>query len=700
MSVLNRANSNEWTGGGFLAENPEAFGLISYAVLCATEELLIATDGYAPRDGMQPPTFTVGGAGVSGLYDGLYEGLLERTEINDGILRMCFGESEGRQTHPIARYCSALVQALAYQTLSEARIYDVDAFADRLSGRLSEGLGDLRDTMRALVGPRPGSEPFFSVSFSACRLETVGEGMYDLDIFSAGDFSLFLLDRHGMSPLWTKLSELLSEDSDCPLERHHLRLVHSEPFALILLSRSACEPVLSDRRGMAEHPGLLWRHRMRLEAQVVRFFAESPRLSDAAERATRFFEGRHMEGDSASGGFLIAGGSYDSFRSQCQERARRLEDIIALFPMGYDPDHAAEETPREEAERAFVINAFDTRPRLLEKTKEALSQRVKALLKAGGDSDADGDEERDEDLLTYDRVWRVFSVYDNENSDDRKSIKEHDRLIRDLLAEHWLSLRPLLCDSPVPPSQATSYEVALDLKRRISRLTAYRRKQMKQLEKRLSDSLESLRFQEDDWIYGRGGDDSVAAWLRGIGENLARASDDVGLEWQASSECLRGLQSAYTLEREKIFEGDAVSERGTWAQTYQSILAGELPPEQWRAYADAIAEELPTFRELWQMVMTLSFRNRQLYRRIGGRAAERRTLQTVSETEHWQVSCMLGALREDKRWEDCAGIADQGFRNEYKALMRRLQEERELILRQRDAFEIYLDMYQAYESAK
>jgi len=212
---------------------------------------------------MQPPTFTVGGAGVSGLYDGLYEGLLERTEINAGILRMCFGESEGRQTHPIARYCSALVQALAYQTLSEARIYDVDAFADRLSGRLSEGLGDLRDTMRALVGPRPGSEPFFSVSFSACRLETVGEGMYDLDIFSAGDFSLFLLDRHGMSPLWTKLSELLSEDSDCPLERHHLRLVHSEPFALILLSRSACEPVLSDRRGMAEHPGLLWRHRCR-----------------------------------------------------------------------------------------------------------------------------------------------------------------------------------------------------------------------------------------------------------------------------------------------------------------------------------------------------------------------------------------------------------------------------------------------------
>lgn len=689
-----------FTGGGFLAENPEAFGLISDATPVATDRIMVAANGYTADDGMQPPTFTVGGAGIEGLYEGLYRTLLSRTYASESILRLIFGESEGRQTHPVARYCAALTEALAFRLLTEdGKDLPLEECVSLLSERLPRGLDGLRDVIRTVMGPRPGGERFFAVSFFACRVNTSGDGEYDLDVFSAGDFSLLLLDERGMSPLWTRETELLSGDETSRVEGYRLHLSHSTPFALILLSRSAREPTLVEQKGLSERPGLIWRHRMRLEDQLARLLGAGIDLSDAAERMKRYFEGRSMDGDSASGGVMILGGPYETVRAMCLERSRYLENLLALFPAGYDPAEGSRETLEGMTTRTYISNAFSTRPGLRERTSEALSKYTRGILQRGADTEASEADDEAIRHLRYRDVAEIFATFDGENTDDRTAIKANSRLLRGLLSEHWVTLRSLLCPrSPASAAGLASLDACVRLKRQITSLTAYRRRLLEGLRDVLSDELDNLCFQKEDWIRGKGGDDSAAAWFGRVGDDLPRRVDEVRRDWDRVSVYLRSLQTAYTQERDKLFASDTDQQNGAWYDEYQKILTGDLPKEKWLAYVQTVSERAPAFGELIRMIMALSDRNGVLIGQIDSRAAERRTLQAISENEMWQVECMLGALSDDPVWgEDCLKAIDSGFRSEYKAFARRLQEEKDLAARRKEAYERYRAVYEAFE---
>lgn len=693
------------TCGGFLSENVEALGLPSDAYPIAVGRLMLAVSGYSPEDGMHPPTFTVTDPGVEGLYHGLYGSLLTSSALNDDVLRLTFKHSEGQQTYPLARYSAALTELLAYEILcletdEEGHPLTYQDHARMLSERLPEGIEQLRDVIRELTGPRPNSEKFFSVSLGACRVTPKNSGVYDLDIYTAGDFSLYLLDKEGMSPLWTRKSELLSGNDQSRVNVCRRTVTHEGPFALLLLSNSACEPSRADERGMVDNPGLLWRHRMRKEDLFVRLLAGSTDLSDVVTRANGQLVSRCPGWDSVTGAIMVCGGSFREFKALLPARLNRLEDLLALFSDGYDPDEIPEQSSAETVERDFITNAFHTRPGILERVMDVLSKRTEELLDNLSDESVPPMGPTGTLRLTAAQVRRIYEPFDGENAEDRKHIAANERLLHDLLSEHWIPLRPVLCrDTEETPSGASAYDVCLRLSRRVSALTARRRILLEKLRHEMNDALDVLAFQEEDWILGKGGEDSPRGWMRQISRDVPLLAEEVEAEWTRLSELVKSMRSAYFSERERLFALDTAEGQGRWHHTYRMILEGSLPEAQWQVLYQTVKEATPTLTELWIMVKALSGRNRVLHRQIEDRAAERRTVRVISRDEDWQIACMLGALCEDEAWgEACLSMIGQGFRNEYRAVVRRWQEENELIVRRREAFEAYLAMYEAYEA--
>lgn len=702
-----RSLSHSSVCGSFLSENAETFGLISDAHPVAAPNLMIAANGHAADDGMHPPTFSVSGKGVDGLYDGLYSGIIHRSAENESILRLTFGESEGRQNHPIARYCAALTVALASQTLLAMEGGSGAACARVLSDVLPDGIDVLRDVMRTAVGPRPGSEHFFSVSFCACRVNAAEQGIYDLDVFHAGDFSLYILDEQGMAPLYVCDSDELEPFETGGVSLEHIRLEHPEPFALFLLSGSVCNLSVKDFRTVQDRPGMIWRYRMRLEDQILRLVTAAGKEDELSERFERFFAGRAVGRDSASGAWMLLGGTYDAFRTVCRTRLHRLEQLISLLPKGYDALSPTEQNPLFEAERAFVLSAFRTRPGLAERIMDAVSKRAALLLKEGGDLPCETPDLAEREAyptLTYDEVRRVFLSFDAKNRSDRRQIEKNSKVICDLLSEHWTTLRPIFCRPPMADEVTREMReksdsaavTCLALKRRIAYLVGKRRQMLSDIRAGMQDSLDVLSRQSNDWISGVGGDGSAYEWFREAGDRIPTMVSAAREEYRQTTDRLRGLQAAYTQERALSFALDT-AEGGVWHTCCRQILEGELPADIWRVYANDVAEQASGYVDFLQVIRTVSERNLALREQIESRGAERRTLMTLSGDEDWQVACMLGALREDLAWgEQVGNLVDNGFRNEYKALCRRWMEEKELLIRQREAFESYRDTYTAY----
>lgn len=686
----------------FLAENPEAYGMISDAHPIASAQLLLAVNGYMADDGMYPPTFTVNEKGVEGLYRGLYETLISRSEINDRLLRRTFGESEGRQIHPIARFSAALTEILAYDYLTgEGEALSATENAEQLSRRLPQGIDALRDVMRGIVGPRSGSERFFSVSLGGCRVHELSKETYALDVYAAGNFHLYLLDGEGLCPLWTKETDILSGEDTGVVEGQRMTLHHEGPFAIIMLSANACTPSLAEQRSIQERPGLLWRHRMRLEEQLLRLVIDSTDMDHLSEQAAHLFAGRSMGWESITGAVTVCGGSFDTLRSLCMGRLRKLENLMALLPGGYDPEVPVIRVLQETVEREFVLSAFKTRPRLLEKTTETLSACAMDVLRGAGEPEMDAVSAAGLRRLTYGDVKKVYDFYDTENAADRKAIRQNCRMIRSLLSEHWITLRPLLCWGIEDTAEGkAAYDACLRLKQRIGKLTTGRRKLLQDIRNQLADHLAVLDFQGEDWIQGRGGDDSAKGWLEELGTRMPLLSAETMRSWDRVSQYLRTYRTAYTGERENLFAADTKQDTGIWYETYEKILQGTLEDDLWETYGQRVKETSEGFSELLRMMRALSSRNLVLGQKIEGRAVKRRTLQTISGDEDWQVACMLGALYEDEAWGTaCLQMVDNGFRNEHKALIRRHQEKEELMVRQKEAFEAYRRMYETYVGA-
>ena len=72
------------------------------------------------------------------------------------------------------------------------------------------------------------------------------DGDYTLELFSAGDLNVFLLDGEGLFPLWRQRTERVSPETGDAMAGRRLVLRHPEPCALLLLSDSVCAPFRAD----------------------------------------------------------------------------------------------------------------------------------------------------------------------------------------------------------------------------------------------------------------------------------------------------------------------------------------------------------------------------------------------------------------------------------------------------------------------
>lgn len=689
------------TGMAFLAENPEAYGFVPDACPAATSELLVAVNGHGGAGGHIFPTYPVEAGGTDGLFDTLYGGLIHRTDENTRLLRATFGESDGLQEHPVARYCAALAETVAVQILNGgAKGASFEQTCLMLGNEIPPKLARLRDAI-CVDGFAERDPVFYTVSLGACRITSKGEGNYSLDIFSAGDFRVFLLDGDGLHPLWLADSAVLSPDSTSMPTGRSMSIHHPEPFAVMLLSDSACALNATEMRTLRENPGWIWRYRMRLEDQLLRLITACVREQEFGERATRFFTGRSRGRDSASGAMMILreGVSYEVFRSICGDRLSRLEDMISLLPEGYDPANLPRRTSRETVELEHLQGLLTRDPGLGDRVTEALRVCAVQKLRAGKDTDvAPPPDVPDYRRLSYGEVWEIYHRYDRENDADRERVEQNRRILRDNLMDHWIVLRPYLRRiSDVPPSPAAerSYAACSDMNARLSKMLAARKKALSSLDALFSDNLAVLRAHGRDWLEGRAGDGCVTAWAERLTEELPLAVAPVLEGWRESTERYRSLLTAYTYERELLFRMDTGND-GFFAADWKGIFDGTLPDSRWDALL-ATLDTAEAYRGLMDSLCRVAKGTGALLARMESRGAERRMARDLAGRVDLQIAALRASAYEDPDWgESVVAVLEPARRREHRDVVRRWQESCELAARRAEAFESYSRSYGVY----
>lgn len=688
----------------FLSENPESFGQITSARPVATGAWAVAAHGYALPDGTHP-LFTAEEPGVLGLLQEVYDGILTPGEDHIRPLRHTFGESDGRQDHPVARYAAVLAQIAAMDMLSAPSSVSLpcNALADKLSCAVADKLDDFRVHMNRLSSEGDLPPDAFSVAIAACRITEQGDA-YTVDLLGAGDYGFFLLDEQGLSPLWPASVPPLSPVGMGRMPHRSVRLTPNGPFAVVILSGRL---FASDEGEGAWPAGHRWRERMKREELLLRTVAMAPVEEDFGDRAARAYVGQTAAEDSVTGAVLYCRGTYEELYAMCKSRLRCMEDLMALLPDGYDADHPDEHPPLASVENEFVHAAFTAHPELLQRTADRLSEMVLSLLQR---EDTAAEVDRSPDRLTYADVYEVFAHFDEENREDRQQIETNRRIIRDLLCDHWITLRPVLCPDEACDEVEPTYGAACErayasccrMNARLTSLLNDRKKALSDMISLLDESLRILRASGDDWARGRAGDANALAWMARMKDQWPGALSAMEGGWAEGSEAYRCLQSAYTAERENLFLRDTHPEEGVWRSTYEAIQNGRLPRGSWNLYAERCVEVEDgmtgdAYAELLLVLRTVSESIRVLLERVEGRAADRRAAHRIAGNEARQTACLRGVLRRDPAWEACAEIlTDESLRMEYDAVVRRWEETRNLIHRRSAAFDEYYRMYTTY----
>ena len=693
------ADSRLQMGMAFLSENPEAYGFVPDACPAVTSDLLIAVNGQNATGGAISPTFPVEAGGVDGLFDMLFGGLIHRTDENTRLLRATFGESEGLQEHTVARYCAALAEAVALQLLcGPAKGTSPEQTCMMLGDEIPRKLARLRETVCG-DGLTSQDSVFYTVSFGACRVTPKEEGHYSLEIFSAGDFRVFLLDGKGLRPLWMTDTPVLSPDSTVIPVVKSLELDHPDPFAILLLSDSICTLNSTEARVLRENPGMIWRYRMRLEDQFLRLITACVREQEFGERAARFFTGRSRGRDSASGAMTIlrGGASYEVFRSLCQNRLAELENMISLLPEGYDPANVPVRPSRENMEREHINRLLEEEAGLSDRVSEAL--RLCALDKLRlGDQPSPPLPKGIPDYrrLSYGEVWEVFRRFDRENDRDRARAEENRRILRENLTDHWTTLRPCFLKASGiedTPDRARGYAACVDMSARLGRMLAYRQKTLKRLDSLLADSLTVLRAEKKDWMEGRAGDGCVTAWAEGLEADLPDALSPLLREWREDTDRYRGLMSAYTYERELLFRRDADSRDGFFADDWQRIGEGRLPDDRWDILRDSL-DTPDAYRDLLESLRRVSKGTGILLARIESRGADRRMARELAGRDDLRIAALRASAYEDEDWgESVVAIMDPPLRRAHREAVRRWIETCELDARRVEAYTAYSQSY-------
>lgn len=690
------------TGMAFLAENPEAYGLVPDACPVVTADLLLAVNGHGAMGGAISPTYPVEEKGVDGLLDTLYGNLIPRTDENARLLRATFGESEGMQEHPVARYCAALAEATALRVFDgTAKGASAEQLCRMLGEEIPRKLARLRETVCG-DGVTPRDDEFFSVSLGACRMIPDGGGNYRVDIFSAGDFHVYLLDGDGLHPLWTEKTPVLFPDKLRSPTVRSLTLRHPEPFALLLLSDSLCTLSASETRALRENPGMIWRYRMRLEDQLLRLLTSCIREQEFGERAARFFTGRSHGRDSASGAMMILreGVSYEVFRSLCQARLSHLEVMISLMPEGYDPRRIPARLPREKVEEQHLLRILEREKGMTDRVSEAVRLCVLEKLKRGdGEVCPPPAEVPCYRRLSRREVYDVFRRFDVENDEDRARVAENRRVLRENLTDHWIALRPHLrrASEVIPtPAAERSYAACEEMATRLSRMLTERKKRLQELDTLLAGSLTVLRAEGRDWMEGRAGDGSMAAWTGKLTDGLSAGLTPILTDWQADTEAYRSLLTAYTYERELLFRMDIRPDGGFFARDWSGIENGDLPDSRWDALRDSLAA-IPAYRDLWESLRRVSRGTGALLLRVEGRGAERRASRELASDREIQLAALRASVYEDGDWgESVVNVLEPALRREHKDAVRRWQETRELAARRAEAYSAYSSAWHAF----
>ena len=690
------------SGMAFIAENPEAYGLVPDTCPVVTSDLLLAVNGHGATGGSLSPTYPVEEGGTEGILNTLYGDLLPHTAENISLLRATFGESEGMQEHPVARYCAALAEAVALHVLDgAAKGASPEQACFMVQEEISYKLSLLRDTIRS-DGVTSTDDAFFSVSLGACRITPRGEGSYDVDVFAAGDFHVYLLDGEGLHPLWLRSTPCLSPDADeTALICHRMVLHHPTPFALLLLSDSLCTEGVAETRALRDHPGMIWRYRMRLEDRLLRLITSCVREQEFGERATRFFTGRSHGRDSASGAMLIMreGVSYEEFRSLCQQRLSHLEDLISLLLEGFDPDRVPPRVPREEVEEAHLR-------RLLEKEKGMSTRVAEAVRLCALEKLEKGNAEEicpppvgvpAYRRLSWEEVFATFRRYDVENDADRTRAEESRRVLRENLTDHWISLRPYLlmaAHREPTPAAHRSYASCADMQKQLGRMLADRQRRLNAIESLLTDSLAILRAEKQDWLEGRGGDSGMIAWNDRLEGALPPALTAVSDSWQAETEAYRSLLTAYTHERELLFRMDTRGADGFFGVDLQAIQNGELTDGRWEELCDTLAD-VPAYRDLLESLRRVSEGIGALMTRIHNRGAGRRMARELADNSDIRLAALRASAYEDEDWgESVIAVMDPAMRREHRDTVRRWQESCELAARRAEAYADYSASWQ------
>ena len=713
----------------FLAENPEAFGLIPDACPLATGHCLIAANGYGSEGGAGLPVYEMNRPGVSGLFE-LYGDILPRTEDTEEALQYVFGESRHLREHPVSRYAAALAEMMALEIMNgPANGASYEQTLVLLHDRLRQGMRALKDRFAELEQMELLPDNLFKVSLGICRIRELGGDDYLVDIFAAGDFHIYILDEEGMAPLWSVKTTPFFMDGEEDLAGRSIPLHHPGSFCLLLVSDSICMLNAAEYRGLRSNPGMIWRYRMRLEDYFLRLITDCVREYEFGDRATRFFVGHSHGRDSASGAMMVMrdGVSYEIFRLRCHNRLSVLERKMELLPDGYDPHNVPVLDSRVHTEMAYLQGLFDQSPELVDRLANALRLSILEKLERGEDGAVPlpAEEIPEYRRLSVSEIRPLFERLDEENHADRQRIRENQDILKESLAEHWVTLRPaLLRECFAEEGEENSlglsasnrfgrvggraygevnrqiYELCLDMNRRLAEMLTKRRRLLDRVRGLMLDSLEVAEAEGKDWICGRAGAESVSAWtapLRGELPELLAVMDHT---WAEDTERYRSLLAAYTAERERLFERDIRSE-GAFFEDWQAILNGDVPEEQWMLWRERLAEvpEAAGFAGFLDAVRRISEGTGVLYARIRGRATENRVARDLSSRADLRVAALRGAAYEDADWGDeVLAVMDAAARNEFRATVRRWQEARKKAERRKRAFEAYAAMYEAYES--
>ncbi len=715
-------------GRGFFADG--ATGPASDACPLVTGQLLIAAAG---RE--NTPLYTVAMGGIDGLYDALYGDLLPRSEAHTALLADTFGTAATECTRPAGAFAAALAEACALDVLTRNQSAEISAA--RMSEELDRRLGMLQDRLSDKADKLTETEDALcEVVLAACRVEDGGDGAYLIDVFSAGRYTLLLLDEQGGRPLWVGTEAGWIPGTGGALRHHTLELEHPAPFALLLLSEgamSAGENITRTR----ETADRALRHRVHLEEAIWHLLTACLKEQEFGDRATQYFAGHIQAGHGAAGALLpITGTSgFEGFCEVGRARLHRVEELITLLPEGYHPATAPAIPSRRAAEEAYLEACLRADPTLSDRVGDAvylsLLERIRhpEVQRTEPEPTADrllGTQAcmDDLDVLCDEELMAAYAICNAENAEDLARIQENRRTMQEALCAQWVTWRPILAaalrrfeadagtadasngaltaealaeherTAALQAMRSRDYAHLCMLNARLGEALTERRRAMKDIETLLEATSERIRLEGNDWLSGRACETHVSSFVDAVAEELPVRLMRFKSLYRTTTDRYHSLLTAYTSEREALFRRDTQAPEGFFSAAWHMIPDGTLPEGMWEAIRRVLSsvKEADAYRERLESIRRISIGTGALLARVQRRGADRRTAQMLSGRIDLRVAALRASIYRPARADEPALLSDEQIHALRETLMLREEQER-LSTRMQAMFEAYEAMY-------